>query len=209
MNHAPFLLALLGLALVGCSSNSHKASGASDVQDTTDAEADTLPVAYTYENDYFEVEYPTSWEYREEYNTSCDTLPFMKLGVSVTFYPSDPTLPWPLVKIQKSSLTKMLADFGSPEDWRDLSIELKQFDSQYIGTCDAYLQDSLTYGSYPAAMAGFVAISEDGDTLLHKQLVVRVKDEIYYLNNTFLWNDDSREDIGDAVLSSVTFKHAE
>jgi hypothetical protein len=42
-------------------------------------------------------------------------------------------------------------------------------------------------------MAGFVAVMESGDTAIHKQLVVLVGEELYYLNNTYNWNDDGSD----------------
>ncbi len=66
--------------------------------------------------------------------------------------------------------------------------------------------DSLCFGSYPAAMAGFVVALESGDTLIHKQMVVMVDKDLYYLNNTFNWYDDGHlEQLGDSILSTVRF----
>lgn len=60
--------------------------------------------------------------------------------------------------------------------------------------------------TYPAAMAGFVVALESGDTLIHKQMVVRLDKDLYYLNNTFDWHDDgSLELLGDSIISTIRF----
>jgi hypothetical protein len=99
--------------------------------------------------------------------------------------------------------------FNTPEEWRDLSTELKQFDDNYIGTVDEYMLDSLQFGNLPAAMEGFAFLADDGDAVVvQKQLVVMVGKEVYYLNNIFDMNDDgTMESAGDAILKTVRFKH--
>lgn len=73
----------------------------------------------------------------------------------------------------------------------------------YIGTVDSYMLDSLNLGPYPAAMAGFVVATDEGDTLVHKQMIIMDGKDLYYLNNTFDWNDDGTlKKKGDSVLSS-------
>jgi hypothetical protein len=58
-------------------------------------------------------------------------------------------------------------------------------------------------------MAGFVAVMESGDTVIHKQLVVLVGEELYYLNNTYNWNDDdSGQAQGDIILETIKRKEA-
>lgn len=65
----------------------------------------------------------------------------------------------------------MFECFSAPKEWRDLSVQLKQFDDSYIGTVESYMLDSLQFGPYPAALAGFVVV-QDNDTIIHKQLVM-------------------------------------
>lgn len=130
----------------------------------------------------------------------CDTVPAMSKGIRVTLFNNDPNTPWHTVIIQKSA---MFECFKTPEEWRDASVQFKQFDDQYIGTVDSYMLDSLNFGPYPAAMAGFVVTTDEGDTLIHKQMIIMDGKDLYYLNNTFDWNDDGTlEKKGDSILSS-------
>ena len=153
-----------------------------------------------YQNEFFSLEYPFNWEYDEEINDMCDTIPAMPKGIRVTFFNNNPNTPWHSVMVQKSA---MFECFKTPEEWRDASVQFKQFDDQYIGTVDSYMLDSLSFGPYPAAMAGFVVATDEGDTLIHKQMIIMDGKDLYYLNNTFDWNDDGTlEKKGDSILSS-------
>lgn len=153
-----------------------------------------------YQNEFFSLEYPFNWEYDEEINDMCDTVPAMSKGIRVTLFNNDPNTPWHTVMIQKSAMVEC---FKTPEEWRDASVQFKQFDDQYIGTVDSYMLDSLNFGPYPAAMAGFVVATDEGDTLIHKQMIIMDGKDLYYLNNTFDWNDDGTlEKKGDSILSS-------
>lgn len=152
-----------------------------------------------YQNEFFSVEYPFNWIYDEEINNMCDTFPALSKGIRVTFSNNNPYL-WHTVMIQKSA---MFECFKTPEECRNASVQFKQFDDQYIGTVDNYMLDSLQFGPYPAAMAGFVVATEEGDTLIHTQMVIMDGKDTYYLNNTFDWNDDGTlEKKGDSILSS-------
>lgn len=168
-----------------------------------------IPVASKiqhYRNDFFSLDYPSNWTFDEEINNMDDTIPAMSKGIRTTLYNSNPYSEWHTVMIQKSAMFKK---FQAPEVWRDESILLKQFDGQYIGVVDSYMLDSLHFGPYPAAMAGFVVALESGDTLIHKQMVVLVGKYLYYLNNTFDWNDDGTlEKRGDLILSGIHFTNA-
>ncbi len=156
-----------------------------------------------YNNEFFSLMYPSNWEFDEEVNNMNDTIPAMSKGIRSTFYSNNPYSPWHTVMVQKSA---MFECFKTPEEWRDASIQFKQFDNQYIGTVDSYMLDSLKFGPYPAAMAGFVVALESGDTLIHKQMVIMVDKDLYYLNNTFDWHDDgSLELLGDSILSTIRF----
>lgn len=153
-----------------------------------------------YRNEFFSLEYPSDWEYDEEINNMSDTIPAMSKGIRTTFYNTNPYYPRHTVMVQKSAMPECL---DSPEEWRDLSVELKQFDDHYIETVDSYMSDSLQFGPYRAASAGFVVATDEGDTLIHKQLVIMDGKNLYYLNNTFDWNDDGRlEKKGDSILRS-------
>jgi hypothetical protein len=192
------ILPLLVVLLSICCSCTKKKEKDADVQGS-------LPVEKTYENEFFSIEFPYKWDYEEEVNNMCDTISAMSKGINVTIYHQNPQVPWPLIRVQKSA---MFECFSKPEEWRDLSIQLKQFDDRYIGTVDSYMLDSLQFGPSPAAMAGFIVVTEQGDTVIQKQLVVMVEKEVYYLNNTFDWKDDGTfERIGDAILETVRFKH--
>lgn len=156
-----------------------------------------------YSNEFFSLMYPSNWEYEEDINNMNDTIPAMSKGIRSTFYSSNPYSKWHTVMVQKSA---MFECFKTPEEWRDASVQFKQFDDQYIGTVDSYMLDSLSFGPYPAAMAGFVVALESGDTLIHKQMVVMVDKDLYYLNNTFDWHDDgSLVLLGDSIISTIKF----
>lgn len=183
---------LLGMFLHACSP-SKKTEG--NIQHNTEM--------IKYNNEFFSLMYPSNWEFEEEVNNMNDTIPAMSKGIRSTFYSNNPYSLWHTVMVQKSA---MFECFKTPEEWRDASIQFKQFDDQYIGTVDSYMLDSLKFGPYPAAMAGFVVALESGDTLIHKQMVVMVDKDLYYLNNTFDWHDDgSLELLGDSILSTVRF----
>lgn len=158
-----------------------------------------------YQNEFFSLKYPSDWVYDEEINNMCDSIPGMSKGIRCTFYSSDPHYPWQTVMIQKSA---MFGFYKTPEEWRDASVQLKQFDPQYIGIVEVLMQDSLRVGIHPAAMAGFIVALESGDTVIHQQTVVMVGKDTYFLNNSFDWHDDgSLKLMGDAILSSVRFNN--
>lgn len=153
-----------------------------------------------YQNEFFSLEYPFNWTYDEEINDMCDSIPAMSKGIRVTFFNNNPNTPWHTVTVQKSA---MFECFNTPEEWRDASVQFKLFDDQYIGTVDNYMLDSLKFGPYHAAMAGFVVATNEGDTLIHKQVIIMDGKDLYYLNNTFDWHDDGTlEKKGDSILSS-------
>lgn len=158
-----------------------------------------------YQNEFFSLKYPSDWVYDEEINNMYYSILGMPKGFRCTFYSSDPNHPWHLVMIQKSAMSGM---YKTPEEWRDASVQFKQFDDQYIDIVDIYMQDSLRVGTHPAAMAGFIVALESGDTVIHKQTVVMVDNDTYLLNNSYDWHDDGTlELLGDAILSSVRFKN--
>lgn len=161
----------------------------------------------TYSNEFFSLQYPYNWDFEEEINDMTDTIPAMSKGVRVTLYNANPYAPWHTVMVQKSA---MFECFDTPEEWRDMSVQMKQFEPEYIGTVDNLMMDSLQFGPYPAALAGFVVLTEDGDTLIHKQMVVMDGKNLYYLNNTYDWNDDGTlQKKGDAILSTFRINSKE
>lgn len=78
-----------------------------------------------YQNDFFSLESPYNWEYDEEINDMCDTIPAMSKGIRVTLFNNNPNTPWHTVMVQKSA---MFECFKTPEEWRDASVQFKQFD---------------------------------------------------------------------------------
>lgn len=195
-----FLLPVAGLAvascgLTGCGSQGNAAVVKPKVAQTQDK---------TYSNEFFSVKYPSDWAYEEEINDLSDEVPLMTKGVLVTFYDPDPFKLFHTVMIQKSSMPDV---FDTPEEWRDASVELKEVDPEYLGVIDFYMQDSLSFGGYPSAAVGFVVATEHGDTLIHKQLVVMAGRDLYYLNNTFNYLDETgMEEKGDSILSTFRVK---
>lgn len=188
------LLSLLAFVLTSCGTKDKK------VKESTHEDK-------TYTNEFFSLQYPYNWEYEEEINDMADTIPALSKGVRATFYNPNPYAPWHTVMVQKSA---MFECFETPEEWRDLSVQMKQFEPEYIGTVDNFMVDSLQFGPYPAALAGFVVLTEDGDTLIHKQMVVMDGHDLYYLNNTYDWNDDGTlQKKGDAILSTFRINSKE
>lgn len=154
-----------------------------------------------YTCEFFSMKYPAGWEYTEEVNNMCDTIPAFFKGFRVMFYNPDPMAPFHVITVQKSTMFKL---FETPEEWRDLSMELKEYDPQYLGYVEELVVDSLSFNNFPAAQAGFAVATETGDTIIHKQIVVMTDNGLYYLNNSFDWNDDGtlREN-GDKILSTI------
>lgn len=156
----------------------------------------------TYANEFFSIEYPGNWKVYEEVNNINDSNEAFSKGIRATFF--NPASTWPTVAVQKSA---MFNYFSTPEEWRDLSVQLKQFDDSYIGTVESYMLDSLQFGPYPAALAGFVVV-QGHDTIIHKQLVIMDGKDVYYLSNCFPWNDDGALQLkGDAILTSFRTKN--
>lgn len=190
------LLTIVVLGTILCACTSRVVTGNHPLIDYIETEE--------YQNEFFSLKYPSDWVYDEEINNMY-SIPGMPKGFRSTFYSSDPHYPWHLVMIQKSAMSGM---YTTPEEWRDASVQFKQFDDQYIDIVDIYMQDSLRVGTHPAAMAGFIVALESGDTVIHKQTVVMVDNDTYLLNNSFDWHDDGTlELLGDAILSSVRFKN--
>ncbi|MDE6009087.1 MAG: hypothetical protein K2G90_07755 [Muribaculaceae bacterium] len=183
----------IGLALCACSASSQKGKEANDSSNEK-----------AYRNEFFSMKYPADWMVEEDINDMCDTIPVMEKGVRAMFYDPQPSTPFHVLAVQKSALSKL---FDTPEEWRDLSIALKKYDDQYIAIIEEMTTDSIKFDKYPAASAGFVAVNEGGDTIIHKQWVVMVDSQLYYLNNSFPLNDDGTlEKKGDDILSTLKFR---
>jgi hypothetical protein len=163
-----------------------------------------VQTARVYENEFFSLKYPNHWTYEEEINNMNDTVPALTKGVRVTFYDPSESAPWLTVAVQKSAMPDI---YGSAEKWRDFSNATKSFDPHYLVVIDELQKDSLSFKGYPAAMTGYIVDAEQGDTVIHKQILVLVDDEVFYINNTFDWNDDGTlEHLGDSLISTVSFK---
>lgn len=171
-------------------------------QKPTNKESDDLSLL-KYENEFFTMMYPGDWEYEEEVNNACDTIPGLSKGIGVELYSTNPEWPMQIVRVQKSAMPYQNL---SPEELRDLSISLKQEDNRYLMIVDECVMDNFKFGEYPAASVGFLVETERGDTIIHKQIVVKVDDDVYYLHNSFDWNELDIQEVGDAILSTVRFK---
>ncbi len=190
---------LLCVAVAGCSSNQAQA-GDDGWQ--------------TYSNEFFSIEYPPDWHiWQEDVQEVPDSIPDddrlfsrgIRLGLSRDLASSS----YECVIVQKSFVGEfMFEELPDPENWRDMSIFSKQFDDSYIDIVEDYFQDSISFGSFPAAMVGYVVAPEEGDTIIHKQIIVIVdKKELYYLNNQFLPGDEEEERLGDSILATIRFKN--
>lgn len=188
------IIAFMALICISCS-----ASKALEKEGNTDS-------VKVYTNEFFSMAYPGSWVYEEEINDMADTVPALSKGVRVTFYDPNPGVPYLTIAIQKSALTGW---FETPEEWRDLSVELKNLDPEYLAPNVAIKKDSIMIGQYPAALAFFMVVPQNGDTLFHKQIVLMDGKDVYYLNNTFESNDSiccELQELGDIILSTFRIK---
>ncbi len=189
------VLPLIALMAVACSAGNKK---------QPEGEKQEAQASRTYENEFFSISYPKTWDYDEEINDMADTIPSMTKGVRVTFYDRSDSAPWLTVAVQKSAMPNI---YETAEKWRDFSIAMKQFDPHYLTVIEQLNKDSLTFDGYPAAMTGFIVDAEQGDTVVHKQLIVLVGDDVYYVNNTFDWNDNGTlKRLGDSIISTLKFK---
>ncbi len=190
------ILAIL-LLTAGCSSNGKKEAP---------HDADSAPVPWEhYTCEWFEFDYPGYLQVDKERNEISDTIPGLKDGGDVRVH-SD-YLPYSF-KFTKSC---MMDVFDDPEDWRDFSIETKlgglsEDSGNYVGIYGQ--KDSIDFKGHRAASVTF-AVLEDGDTIIHHQLVVMSKPtkDLYYLNlmapKDFF---DTHDAIIDSVFNSITLK---
>lgn len=138
---------------------------------------------------------------QEEINNISDTIKGLKEGFSVEIFRKDLPVNFRFVK------SAMFDVFTTPEEWRDLSIQLKEnADRDYIGYFET--QDSLYFKESPAASVTLAIKGEYGDTLVQHQLVVfRGNNDLYYLNYvapTYLF--DEVKTVADSVFNSFRFK---
>lgn len=198
MKYSPiFLISLILLCVFGCGNNTTKKS-INGIDNATSFVTDSFK---HYENDYFRFDYPYNMTYEEEVNNISDSIEGLKEGISITLYTIDSPIHFRFVK------SAMFNVFDSPEQWRDLSIQLKErADSSYIGLYG--LQDSLYFNDSPAASVTFAIKGEHGDTLVQYQLVVlRENKDLFYLNYiapTDLFNP--AHEVADTVFNSFQFK---
>ncbi len=192
------VMVVLGLTITKCSSSSSH-SGETDWE--------------TYSNEFFSIDFPSDWEFKEEINEIPDSIPFIEgaisKGIRVSLYNNDPKSKGEGVIVQKSSFGEdMISRFDDPEFWLMTSIMSKENDDSYLGIVEDMVSDSLSFEGYPAARVGFVVEVEEGDTIIMKQTIVIVDGkELYYLNNQFIGGDDSEESLGDSILETIRFKN--
>lgn len=159
-----------------------------------------------YENEFFSLEYPRGWIYEEEIRNF--SIPERTKSIHVTFNNVELDRLWQEIVVVKSSryesnVKTNRKTFKTPEEVRDFSVQMLSCADDYIGTINDYMLDSLRFDSYPAAMAGFASRNEAGDTIIHKQMIIMVGKDFYYLNHFFDWRDDGTlEKKGDSVLST-------
>ncbi len=190
---------LLCVAVAGCSSNQAQA-GDDEWQ--------------TYSNEFFSIEYPSNWHiWQEDVQEIPDSIPnddrLFSQGIRLGLSSDLASSAYECVIVQKSFVGEfMFEELPAPENWRDMSIFSSQFDDSYIDIVEDYYRDSISFGSSPAAMVGYVVAPEEGDTFILKQTVVIVdKKVLYYLNNQFLPGDVEAERVGDSILATIRFKN--
>lgn len=196
MQKSRFLLPLMVFLPLACASSTE----ASPNKSGTSSPVVTQSNWNTYQNKYFSVQYPNTWYCEEEIKDMSSTAPLMGEYVSVNFYRKDKNAPRHIVSVKKSSIPADM--FPTVELWRDQSIAAKMDDDSYIAVLDK--TDNLKVQGYPAASVIF-ALVLDGDTLLHDQTVVSDGSDIYYLNNTFEYNNMESGYDAMLILETVEF----
>lgn len=153
-----------------------------------------------FQNEIFSMDYPSSWEYDEEWENMCDSFPSSTQGYRLELY--SPSMTWPVVTIQRTSIPGC---FDTPEAWRDANILFSQFNG-LLGVVEDLFLDSASFDGFPAAL-GVCVIEEEGDTLVQKQIVVKVENNVYFLNNLFQINDKNnrQELLGDSIIETIRF----
>ena len=73
----------------------------------------------------------------------------------------------------------------------------------YFELVDSLMKDTVQLRGYQGSMAGFLAVTEYGDTIVHKQTIIVDDTLVYYLNNIYdIHISDTLRRKGDAVLST-------
>lgn len=199
MKHIPlFIIGLILLCAVGCGSKDATKNNAKDLNRSSAFMTDSFK---HFENDLFSFDYPSNMFIEEEVNNMSDSIEGLKTGVDVSVYRMDIPVSFRFVK------SAMVDAFTSPEEWRDLSIQLKETtDNNYIGYIET--QDSLWFCGSPAASVTLAFNGEQGDTLVQYQLVVlRENNDLFYLNciaPNYLY--DETQALADTVFHTFKFK---
>lgn len=154
---------------------------------------------------WFDFDYPPYFQVEEVRNAISDTIPAAKDGGEVILY--DEICPFRL-RFVKSAMFDV---FDTPEEWRDLSIQLKEYDNQddyliYLGVYAT--EDSLNFQGHPAASVYYAALA-DSDTLVQYQLVIMNQStkDLYYLNYLAPYSlfDDYR-DTADSIMNTIKLR---
>lgn len=159
-----------------------------------------------YANEFFSIDYPISWEGEEFVNDARDSFP-NAIGYRIELYAPYRDSGYLTVSVQKSTYP----NFGiNAKDWRDLTAMMKFRQSgflTYFALVDSLMIDSVEFGECQAAMAGFLAVTEFDDTVIHKQTIIIDDSLVYYLNNIYgLHSNDTLRRKGDAILSSFRLR---
>ena len=160
-----------------------------------------------YANEFFTLDYPDSWEEEEIVNDMRDSFP-NAIGYRIElFAPFREDSAFFTVSVQKSTYP----NFGiSAKDWRDMTMMMKSRQSgflSYFELVDSLMKDTVQLREYQGSMAGFLAVTEYGDTVVHKQTIIVDDTLVYYLNNIYdIHISDTLRRKGDAVLSTFRLR---
>lgn len=154
---------------------------------------------------WFDFDYPPYLQTDEIRNEISDTIPGLKAGGEVTLYGE--YIPY-CIRLVKSS---MFDAFETPEQWRNLSIETKKYGNphtnmSYLGVYET--ADSLSFKGHPAASVYFANL-ENGDTIVHYQLVVLKQStkDLYYLNYLAPVSEfDNYWETADSIFNTLKLK---
>lgn len=191
MRKLPFIIAAILVWTCGYSTISKPADKLRQIQRTKH-----------YANEFFSIDYPVSWEGEEFVNDERDSFPDA-IGYRIELYDPYRDSGYLTVSVQKSTYP----NFGiNAKDWRDLTAMMK-FRQRgfltYFALVDSLMIDSVQFRGYNAAMAGFLAVTEFDDTVIHKQTIIIDDSLVYYLNNIYgLHSNDTLRCKGDALLST-------
>ena len=193
-----FIIGLILLGAIGCGGKGTTKNRDKDLNRPSAFMTDSFK---HFENEAIAFDYPSNMFVEEEVNNMSDTVEGLKKGFDVSVYRMDMPVRFRFVK------SAMFDVFTTPEEWRDLSIQLKETsDENYIG--DIETQDSLLFCGSPAASVTFAFKGEQGDTLVQHQLaVLRKNNDLFYLNSiapNYLY--DEVQALADTVFHSFKFK---